>query len=109
MKYKCKVLTDKFYAKVRDVIDNITKDYVGYKKLLEEYSYWTYFHDIWNSKNDYVIPQAMEELKISIPEYTEQIFDAQEKGFQSQPRILWLGEICKINDINQIISYEVAN
>lgn len=103
MKYKCKVLTDEFYRKVQEELEELTKEIVGFQKIFEQNRYWTYFNFIWNGelKSEYLVDKGLD-----TPEYTEQNFDKQDKRFQSQPKILWVGEICKIDDINQIISYE---
>ncbi len=103
MKYRCKVLTDEFYRKVQNTLQELTDDLIGYNKLIWQKRYFADFLHLWNENSEKPI---LKTLEIDNPEYTEQIFDAQEKGFQSEPRILWLGEICKINDINQIFSYE---
>lgn len=119
--YSIKVLTPEFKAKVDEFINKEVLEITATKKLAPERTSFFksfqsliqrgYLNTLWNNGyKDY--PEVLEYYQaegMMTPEYTEQILEPAEKGFQSRARVLWNGEIQKIDDIDEIISYKWIN
>lgn len=119
MRYKCKILTPEFFARVEKDIkerclaeaeekipqnvekrETRVKAYARYKEI----SAWSGNCMIWNRNFDPKDEELFSQWEFFNPEYTEETFDRKEEGLQSQPRIEWKGEIRKVEDIREIFS-----
>ncbi len=111
MMYKCKILTDEFLAKLEDYIQTSTADVKDEKeKERRQNKRRTAMYYMWNNPTSFAdrpdIQQYYEKLGLWTPQYTEVTFVAAGKGFHIEPRINWIGEVRKINEIKEIFSYE---
>lgn len=103
MKYQCKVLTPKFKKIVDNFLEEYLKEYTKIEKIFKKIDTISFLNKLW--KGEY--PQYKEDFpEVYTPEYTTEIFERVDGGYQSQPRILWKGEITKIDDIDEIISFK---
>lgn len=120
--YICKVFTPEFKAKIDNYInESINNWLVSEGKDIEEErkSYSAIFRRLElrdsitfllnNSECRTTIGHDSkayyESVGIWEPEYTTIELEAQERGYQSQPRVLWNGEIKKIDEIDEIFSF----
>lgn len=114
MKYKCKVLTPEFIMKVRAFLKIFTKgaDQPHWEKTLKM---------IWSNQIDYKEMRATIESKypgLCTPEYKERVFESFTRtpsaktvitnGEVYKPRIKYGEDILKIEDIFEIIEYQIV-
>lgn len=111
MKYKCKVFTPSFQARVEEYIKHKISHVTGVMgRIFARGDELQYLLQLWNGDlniDDFNIKSREDliEYNILTPEFTEEILDAQERGLQAQPRVMWKGEIKKINEIDEIFSF----
>lgn len=110
MMYKCKILTDDYLAKVDAYINEVVKDEKDSNKRDEKArKLRRSIYYMWNNPSAFIdhptVKSHYESLGLFTPQYTEMVFSAG-KGFHIEPRITWLHQPRKINDIKEIFSYE---
>lgn len=110
MKYKCTIYSNNFFEKCKSIVDKwvndkeIPKD-KSYLEEFERLEAWSNLRAIQRSADTEIRDYA---FSIGVlPMQTEiLILPAQERGYQSQPRVMWEDKIEKIEDIDQILKYE---
>lgn len=120
--YICKVLTADFKTKLdkaveEEVMRKISEkdrasDRINFLKEFESIRVRDNFNYMWNNQEHLIkevpkVKEYYESVGLWTPEYTELLLNSEEKGYQSQPRVMWNGEIKKINEIDEIISYRI--
>lgn len=122
MNYIVKVLTSEFKAKVNTIVEkeldnhiednDIDPSRISFIRSFKKGEKMSFLHLMWNGQIDFtqypILKTYYNELGILEPEYTEITLEAKEQGYQSQPRVEWNGEIVKIDDIDDIFSFERA-
>lgn len=119
--YLCKVFTPEFKVKFdaqveQEVIAKLTKkgdinhERASFLKEFERLRVKDSFYFMWNKPEELNKYPEIEEYYKSIglwtPEYTEIQLESAEKGLQSRARVMWNGEIKKIDEIDEIFSYK---
>lgn len=114
MIYTCKILNDDFLLKVNEYItkqiENHYAEYTSIQQTMIKLEYRELLNNIWNKKIHSVeVDRILQEEGILVPQYKEVDIPKADKGYQTQPRIEWKGEIRKIDDIDEIFSFKVLN
>lgn len=107
MTYLCKVLKEDFYLKFTSYLEELLGDTKEPKRELDRLMYYGYIVSIWNGEN--TMKEALITAGLDKPDCNEVYYTAEESGSYSHPEIMWEGEIKKIGDIEQIISYEAVS
>lgn len=111
MMYRCKILTDEFLAKLEDYIQTSTSSIreIDERERKQEARRRAMYY-MWNNPQAFVdkpgIQKYYESIGLWSPQYMVMTFVAAGRGFHIEPRIRWIGEVRKINDIKEIFSYE---
>jgi len=104
-----KILTPEFIENVNKCLDDATSDYEGIEKEIEIMEWKSFLNLLWNGslnrEDGSSIVSYLESFNILVPQFIVQEFQNEARGYQSKPRILWNGEIQKIDDIDEIYSY----
>jgi hypothetical protein len=122
MDYIVKVLTSEFKAKVDVIVEaeldkhiednDIDPSRISFIRSFKKGEKMSFLYLMWNGQVDFtqypILKTYYNELGILEPEYTEITLKAQQQGYQSRPRVEWNGEIKKIDDIDDIFSFERA-
>lgn len=105
----------KFDAEIeKDVEDELTKKGISSdrKTFVAEFiriQARSSFYNMWNHPDAFDkypnVKEYYESIGLLTPQFIESVFESAEKGLQSQPRIMWKGEIKKIDDIEEIYSF----
>ena len=99
--YRCKVLTPEFNLKLKELIKKLE---VGNNTCYEEWM--QIFHLLWEGESSIlkVVFQSTDSWVLT-PIYEFIVFEAKETIFQRRPRVLFNGEVRKIDDILEILDY----
>lgn len=109
MIYICKVYTSEFFDRLIQEVNNSTKGYKGAERSfrkLELIEYLQHIHNNQESESSLKAKKFLDELNLFTPEFTIKEFKSEEKGYQSQPRIMFKDKVTKIEDIDQIFSFK---
>lgn len=117
--YICKIFTPEFKAKLeQQILGDIEEKQKTEGKVnangisLESFQAIRIrmnYNFMWNNPKAFKDSPEVEEYYRSVglwePECTEIQLEAAESGFQSRPRVMWNGEVTKIDEIDEIFSY----
>lgn len=122
MYYLVKVFTPEFKVKVDNFIAKKLEGLEGFDKTWKEMNERGYLNTYWNGrmklvgeskhfKNDEEFQAALLEEygDIAVPQFDEIHVPKAEVGLQSRARIMWNGEIQKIDEIDEIFSYKTVD
>lgn len=109
MSYICTVITPEFKKRLDEFVEKKCEGTEGFRKSSKRFDVLQMTYELWNNtaaQNLYPnFTKSLIEANLFVPEYTVQIFEPAERGYQSRPRILWNGEVMKLDEIDEIISY----
>jgi hypothetical protein len=108
MHYQIKILTPEFAAIVDKYIHEVTQHLSGFAKSMEMGAVRDCLYQYWNNPDSCsdLVKQYYTEKGVYPPKFTEQTVAAQERGLQNRARIIWEGQLQKIDEIDEIFSYK---
>lgn len=109
MNYKCRVLTPKFREILERALNELTSEKDEFLKDIAKQGWMITFRDIWGGGSTEGMRLALEDRYpgITTPEYTEVSYKQAENSIQTRARIYYNGEVRKIDEIPEIIAYEL--